>query len=431
MFRILWLTQFASNVGMWMQAVAAQWLMGSLSSEPILVALLQTAMTLPFFLTALPAGALGDIVPRRQLLLRVQAAMAVVAAALAALAFLGAVTPTTLLLATLLLGVGQAVMWPSWQGMQPDLVDRAEIREAVALGGVSMNLGRAVGPACGGLLVAVAGPSWVFMLNGVSFILMCSALAAWRPVDELPAHGESRLRPAMREGLAYVRSSGVLRSAMARCMLFSSCAGGLWALLPVLSRDELRMGSGGYGLLLGLVGIGAVLGAALLPALRQALPLDGMVLAWCLVSGVACVCLVWVGTGWAAAPCVGVMGAGWIGVMTSLNGLAQLELPRWVRTRGMAVYLIAAQGGQAVAGFTWGAVTQVTGVRVAFAIIGGALVLGGFAGPRFWSLGPEVTSGPRNPSNRGATSAHGTVADPSCRASPRTAPGATSSRRAG
>jgi MFS family permease len=185
LFRALWIASFASNVGTWMQNVAAAWLMTSLTSSATLVALVQTATSLPIFLVALPSGAIGDVVDRRKLLLVTQGWMLAVAGALGILTLLGATTPWVLLLLTFALGLGAAMMAPTWQAIQPELVPRQEFSQAISLGAVQFNLARAVGPALGGLVVAIAGPGAVFLVNAASFLAVAIPIYRWRrPAEE-------------------------------------------------------------------------------------------------------------------------------------------------------------------------------------------------------------------------------------------------------
>lgn len=147
----------ASNIGTWMHDVGGVWLMTSLTPSPIMVALMQTATSLPFFLLALPAGALADVVDRRRLLLATQGWMMAAAAVLGALTLTGVTTPWWLLASTFALGLGAALNAPPWQAITPELVPREEVPSAVALSGVGLNLARAVGPALGGFIVVAAG----------------------------------------------------------------------------------------------------------------------------------------------------------------------------------------------------------------------------------------------------------------------------------
>src|SRR4051794_8861556 len=180
LYRWLLIAQFASNIGTWMQTVGAQWLMGDLTHDPLMVALVQTATSLPVFLFGFPAGAVGDIFDRRRVLLISQAFMLVAAAVLAVLTFSGDVTPWVLLGLTFAIGGGRALTAPSWQAIQPQLVGRKLIPQAAALGAASVNVARAAGPALGGALVAAAGAQWVFGINAISFLGVLAGFVLWR-----------------------------------------------------------------------------------------------------------------------------------------------------------------------------------------------------------------------------------------------------------
>ena len=148
-FRDLWIAQFVSNVGTWMQTVGAVWVMLELKGSPTFVALVATASSLPTVFLGVAGGALADLLDRRRLLLVTQTLMLAAAGALAALDASGGLTPSSLLALTFALGVGAALNGPAWQAIQPELVPREEFPQAVTLGGASINLGRALGPALG------------------------------------------------------------------------------------------------------------------------------------------------------------------------------------------------------------------------------------------------------------------------------------------
>src|SRR5438874_7851670 len=156
-FRALWIASLVSNIGTWMQNVGGVWLMSSLSPSPLLVALMQTATSLPVFLVGLPAGALADVVDRRKLLLVTQTWMLLAALALGLLTLAGLVSVWTLLALTFLIGLGTALTSPAWNAILPELVEREELPAAVALNSAGFHLAQAVGPALGGFVVAAAG----------------------------------------------------------------------------------------------------------------------------------------------------------------------------------------------------------------------------------------------------------------------------------
>lgn len=383
LFRAFWIAVLASQIGTWMQNAGAAWLMTSLAASPALVALIQTATSLPTFLLGLPAGALADIVDRRRLLIATQSWMLVVAAALAGLTIAGVVTPALLLLLTFAIGVGVALTGPAWQATSPYLVPAHDLPGAVALNGVAVNVGRAVGPAAGGLLLAAAGAGAVFLTNAASFVGMIAVVVRWRPKVAKPALPAERLPGAMRAGLRYVRHSPPLRAVLVRTALFVLGASALFALLPLVARRELGLGSAGFGLLLAVLGVGAIGGAGLLPRLRSWAPPDLLVaVATALFSG-SLVALALAHELAIAFPAMLAAGVAWISLMASLNVAAQTSSPRWVRARALGAYLLVFQGGLAIGSIIWGAVA--TAASVSTALLGAAafLVAGLLAAPRF------------------------------------------------
>lgn len=253
-----------------MQTVAAQWVMVSLTSSALLVGAIQ-ATNLPVLLLAIPAGVLGDLLDRKRLILAGQLIMLLAAAALGFLDVAGLVSPAVLLICLSGIGVGQGLTGPIAQTLQPELVPAQERPQAIALGSVNQNLARAIGPAIGGLLLAATSAALVFFVNSLSFVAVLVVVALVTVPRRLSTLPREHLRSATRAGGRFVRNSPALLAMMVRAALFGFFASGVWALLPLVARDKLGLGSGGYGLLLGCVGIGAVLGATFSPAIRRAL----------------------------------------------------------------------------------------------------------------------------------------------------------------
>ena len=172
LFRNLLIADLVSDIGTFMQTVGAAWLMTSLTSSSIYIALIQTASALPFFLLALPAGSIGDIFDRRKLILGTETWMFAVAALLTVVAFTGAMTPWLLLLLTLALSLGDAIEAPTWRAIFPELVEKDDLTPALALNGIEFNLARALGPGLAGLIIAAAGacdcfpPERAFFVSG-------------------------------------------------------------------------------------------------------------------------------------------------------------------------------------------------------------------------------------------------------------------------
>lgn len=258
LYRRLWLAQVVANLGTWMQTIGAQWLILTATGSALMVGLVQTASTLPVVLLAAPAGVLADILDRRRLLVRVQLGMVVTASALTALTFLGLATPAVILGFTFLLGCGAAVIWPAWQSIQPELVPREQIPQAASLAAVNMNVARAVGPALGGILVAAAGAGWVFALNAAAFLVVALAVASWNREARPDPVGRERMIAGLRSGARYVRHTRIMRRVLVQSLLFVPIGTAVWALLPFVASSQLDTGAGGYGLLLGALGLGAV-----------------------------------------------------------------------------------------------------------------------------------------------------------------------------
>lgn len=394
-FRALWLAQFVSNIGSWMQTVGAQWLITERSGSAGLVALVQTAASLPVLLLGVPAGALADMVDRRRLLLAAQTLMFAAAGLLTVLTALGSIDSYGVLALTFVLGCGTALMNPAWQAIQPELVLREQIPAAATLGGVNMNLARAVGPALGGLVVVLAGTATVFAVNAASFLVTMAALATrLRPAAPDPM-GSERMVPALRAGYRYVRHAPRIRRVLARALLFVPCAAALWALLPVASEQRLGLGAGGYGLLLGAVGAGAVVGAVLLPRVRSRWTSNAALVVGGLLYAATLAVLAVVRIPWIAGVALFVSGIAWVGVLSTFNSQMQVTAPAWVRARALAVYLTVFQGGMAVGAAVWGAVSESVGLVTALVVSALALAAGSLAG---WRLAVPDTPLDRSPS---------------------------------
>src|SRR6187402_1889342 len=345
-FRMLWIVSLVSNIGTWMQTVGAQWLLLREPDSTLLVALVQTATSLPIVLLAIPSGVIAELLNRRRLLIAVQVFQTAAGILLTALAATGRLDPIALLVLTFVIGAATAVQGPAYQAIVPDVVSRPQLTDAAALSSVGINVARVIGPAVAGLLVAVAGVPWVFAANTLSFLVFLVALLVWRGYTP-PDAARERFVDATRAGLRYVRNAPVVRRILLRLGLFMIPANAIWALLPVVASSRLGLDSGGYGLLLAAFGLGSVGGAFLLPPIRHRLGLNRMIListiAFGLVSAAAGISTSLVATLIALA----IGGLAWIAVIASLNGAAQSFLPAWVRARGLSVYQIVLFGGTA------------------------------------------------------------------------------------
>ncbi|GAA1144549.1 MFS transporter [Nocardioides aquiterrae] len=377
-FRWLWIGALVSNIGTWMQTVGAQWLLVHEPNAATLVSLVQTAQALPVLLLAMPAGVLADSFDRRWLLIGVQGFQTVVALLLTVLTAADRMTPGLLLSLTFALGAGAALQAPAYQAVVPDLVPRPLIPNASVLGSINVNIARAIGPAIAGVVVARAGVPAVFALNVVSFVVFGLVLLAWR--REPDARGSEPFLPALLAGGRYVRHSRVVRRLLLRCTMFVVPANVLWALLALVARDRLGLGAGGYGVMLGALGIGSIGGAFLLPRVRSRLTTNGLVAAAMVLYAAALLVLVVTPTAWLGVLALLPAGVAWVGVLSTLNANLQTFLPVWVRARGLAVYQLVLFGSMAGAAAAWGAVADAFGLTTAYVAAAVLLVVGAVAG---------------------------------------------------
>jgi MFS family permease len=386
-FRAIWLAAIVSNIGSMMQAVGESWLMTSLVASSLIVALTWASDSLSIVALALPAGALSDIVDRRRLLIISQSWMFVIALALGVMTILGFISPAILLVLIFLLGLGEAISTPAFSPFLLGTVPRTEIRSAITLNGVAFNIGRGIGPALGGVLVAIIGPAAVFILNALSFagiVIVLLHINTERTEETLLQLPAERMFGAMRVGLRYVRNSRSIHWIFVRVIVFAISASALPALLPSLSRYALRLDSTGYGILFGLFGLGAIIsGIIIVPrAINKTSPDQLIVLATVLFS----ISLVTLGT---------VHNLVVLGVAMAIAGIAQLmayssftfvlyrTLPNWVMSRVASVYQLVLQAAIVGGTVLWGAAADRLGIRIALLLTGVMLAAGLMTKTRF------------------------------------------------
>jgi len=373
-FRALFIASLTSNIGSWMQTLAAQWQMTTLTTSALLIALISAANALAVFVLIVPGGVLADILSRRRLLMVTNGCMFANAVVLATLTFVGATQPGALLLLVFTGGLFNALTMPGWQAMIPDLVARDQFRSAVTLNGVSTNVGQAAGPALGGLVVSLGGPGTVYLLNAASFLAIVVILlrrAKERPEQALPSE---RFFGAVRGGLRYVRFRPELRPLMIRVAAFSFCASSLFALLPVYASQHLHVGSLPLGAMMAFLGVGGVGAVLLLPRLSKNLPRSRVVAGGMALLAGAVTCLGLNDSFWVACAIVVVAGAAWLTLFTTYQVAATSLLPSWVRARALSVYLMALFGGLSAGAAIWGSVASRLGVTTAYFIVAGATV---------------------------------------------------------
>jgi predicted MFS family arabinose efflux permease/quinol monooxygenase YgiN len=362
-FTAIWTASVFSNLGTAIFDTGSGWMITSLNANPLAVSLVQVAVSLPLFLFTLPAGALADVIDSRRLLILVELAMIVVSAVFAGLVTFHLATAPALLATTFLLGAAGALTSPAWASIVPLLVPRQDLDSATAANSVGFNLSRAVGPALGGLAIAVLGIAsafWIFMISNLGIV---AVLLWWRPPkksgESLPAE---RLISAIRNGVRYAANSDYLGDTLIRALAFFPFASAYWALLPLVARAQTGGGPANYGVLLGAIGAGAIAGSFVLNSLKTTIGADHVAAVGTLATAVA---LVLFGLAFnltiALIACF-IAGAAWTLVLSILYVSAQIALPDWVRGRGLAIFLTVIFGATTVGSVAWGQVAAMKGL---------------------------------------------------------------------
>jgi predicted MFS family arabinose efflux permease len=337
----------------------------------VLVAMVQTASTLPVFLLGLPSGALADTLDRRRYFAGTQLWVAVNALVLAAVSLAGLLTAPMLLVLTFVNGIGLAMRWPVFAAIVPQVVPRDELPAALALNGISMNLSRVVGPVLAGALLAAINPAAVFVLNAVLAVAAFVLILRWRSQPRTSALPGERFLGAMRVGLNFTRQSPQLWRVLLRTFLFFLQSTALVALLPLVARGLHGGGPGTFTIMLSCVGAGAIVAALYFPRWRARWSHEQFLATGTLVHAAMSSVIVLLPELWIGLPAMVVVGMAWISVANTLSISAQQVLPDWVRARGMSIFQMCLMGGAASGSLLWGQVASLSSVK--WAVLGAAM----------------------------------------------------------
>jgi len=389
-FRVLVTIQLANAIGVWMHVVAAQWILTESGRSATEVAAVPAAMSVPFLLLCLPIGAVaGRMSPVRMM----ASATALSALASSCAALLASTRPGSLwllLLTVVGIGSGLVALAIAWQTQIPRLVDRRAVGSAALVDGATFNLARAVGPVAGGLCLSLLAATATFVVTAVLFAACAACIAGVAPRKPLATATRETLVQSIRGGLRFTRHSPWTRRLLLRLCLFGLPSAALWALLPLVVHQRLGLAANGFGLLFGVVGVGAVGGTAVLTPLRARLTVNqfgfvGSMLFAAMLLGLALASEVWV-----VAGLLVLGGASWVGVQTTWMAAAHQALPDWVRPRIIALILLAFQGCQALGALLWGAAADLVGLQWA---LGAAATLMGLAALGFLRHGLYPSAG--------------------------------------
>lgn len=374
-FRRIWSSSLLSNFGHLILGVGAAWEMTRLATSAEMVALVQSALMLPLMLVSVPGGAIADMFDRRRIAMTGLGFASLSAATLAAISHFGLTSPWLLLAFCSLIGAGVALYGPSWQASISEQVPPDHLPAAVALGSISYNIARSIGPALGGMIVLAAGTTVVFAINAVFYLPLLGAFFLWRR-----PHVPSRLPPesihrAIVSGVRYVIHAPAIRIVLIRSSIFGAANASIAALTPLVARDLLHGDATTYGLLLGANGIGAVTGALLIGPVRRRLKGEQAVRLCVSVAGVMVLTLGLSRSLLLSAAVMLFAGAANMLLISLLNVAVQLSAPRWVTARALSLFSAALTGGIALGAWLWGQAATEWGVVGALIVSGVVLVL--------------------------------------------------------
>lgn len=375
-FRNVWIASMASNFGGLIQGVGAAWLMVSLHGTATQVALVQASASLPIMVLSLLAGAIADNLDRRKVMLAAQAFMLIVSAALAFAAFGNHLTPVLLLAFTFLIGCGTAMNAPSWQALVGDMVPRETLPAAVAMNSMGFNLARSVGPALGGAIVAAAGAPVAFAINAVSYIPLLFVLGTWKrplPTQNLPRES---IGAAMFAGVRYVAASPRIQQVIMRAALFGLGASAIPSLLPLIAQHLVNGGALTFGLLFGIFGVGAVIGAYGTARLRTRYPAEPIVRGAMLLIVIGALIVAFSRTMPFTMMGLFLTGAGWVAALSTFNVSVQMATPRWVVGRALSIYQMGTFGAMALGAWLSGTIAEHYGIPEALYLVACIMIAG-------------------------------------------------------
>jgi MFS family permease len=387
-FRRIWLASLLSNFGLLIQAVGAAWAMTQMTTDADKVALVQTALMLPVMLISMPAGAIADMYDRRIVALISLSIALSGATALTVLAWLGLITPTTLLAFCFVVGSGMALFGPAWQSSVSEQVPAETLPSAVALNGISYNIARSFGPAIGGIVVASAGAVAAFAANAFLYIPLLVVLFLWRRTSEPSRLPRERLNRAIVSGVRYIANSPSIKIVLGRTLVTGLIGGSVSALMPLVARDLLHGGAQTYGIMLGAFGMGAVIGALNIAEIRQRMSGEAAVRACALSMGGAIAAVALSHEPVLTAAALVVAGASWMLAVALFNIGVQLSAPRWVAGRSLAAFQASISGGIAIGSWGWGRLTDAAGVEAALLVSATLMLLSPLLG--HWLQMPHI-----------------------------------------
>ena len=386
-FRLFWIGQTISLIGTWMQQVGQGWLALQLSNSAFIVGLVSAAGTLPILFFSLYAGVIVDRRDKLRMVKIAQVLLSLEAAVLWWAVWDKWITIPSLVILAAINGLISAVEIPARQSLIVDLVGRDDVVDAIALNSGGFNLARIIGPSIAAAVIAGLGLSWCFGINAVSYIAVIGCLAAIHLPKFVPAETIVAAREGFREGIDYIRSRRDVTGIMWLIAVYSVFGFQYLAMMPVIARDVLHTGAGGYGFLVTLVGVGALSGALLLAGLSSRIRRGKLFRISAIAFAVLLLVFSLVRVKEVAGPLLVLVGLTMMVNGALANGILQSLVPDELRGRVMAAYVFVYVGFTPIGSLIAGTVSHAIGVQ--WAIGAGAAIMLLFATFAFWKF-PEM-----------------------------------------
>lgn len=365
-----------------MHVIGAGWLMTTMTLSPLTISLVQTATALPVFLFALLAGTIADLFSGRRVLIVTNAVAGLMALIFALLVWQHRVDESNLLVFIFLMGIAAAFITPVSQSIVPELVKEEHLPSAVTLSGLSLNISRALGPVFAGLLMSNIDLSAPFLFNGVSFVGILLVLFYWKSEKDTLHTSREPVTSAFRGGLRFAVNSKPLKDSMWHIFWYMLGANSLWGLLPIIVKAKLEGNANLYGVLTGVIGMGAIIGSFVIVKLRKDMTANQIMILSTMFTSLA-LFVIGVSSSLGMIMCFCLLfGLSWSLVLSTLNISAQLSLPHWVRARGLAIFIMTFYGGTSLGTFLWGFYANERSVNEALVISSFLLVITSIVGRR-------------------------------------------------
>jgi MFS family permease len=369
-YRLFFLGQVVSNIGTWMQRIAQDWLVLSLTGSATAVGVTTALQFLPMLLFGLYGGVLVDRLPKRPTLLFTQAAMAVTGVVLAVLTLSGHVQVWHVYLAAFAAGLATVLDNPARQSFVSEMVGPGQLQNAVSLNSANFQSARLVGPAVAGLMITGVGTGWAFLFNGLSFVAPIAGLLLMRARELHVVERAPRGKGQLREGLHYVAGRPELIWTIVLVGFVGTFGFNFPVYLSAFADDVFHAGAGSYSLFNTLMAVGSLAGA-LLAARRGTAKLRVMIAAAALFGALELVAAA-APSLWLFALLMAPIGMFGMTINVNANTAIQMGTDPAMRGRVMSLYMMVFLGGSPVGAPIAGWVTDAYGVRAGLAV-GGAI----------------------------------------------------------